>query len=477
MKKLTLILVLIASAINIICAQDVEPLIKTHWNQIAPYNNLCPKDSTGRRMMAGCGPIAMAQVVNYLGVRNDSLQLIRDCGVSAFTRYGVDASSSYTYLCANALKKQFGLSNYINVVNYKSLSGIKEFADIVFNEIRQGRPVIISAKRDDNDSGHLFILDGIKGNCVHANMGWGGDRDGYYSLENIAGYVQIQDAIVDISAADYVPDQAIVRVYKPGALRALMIKNGIQKKPHLKIEGSINKNDVAWLHQLSMYDDLNKRYGSIKTLDLSNTDMTYLPDSSFFNSGSLAYIKLPHNLHTIGLAAFKESICLNNVDIPSSVRNIRMDAFARCGNLLDITIPEGVHKVLSGSFFGCVFLTDVKLPSTIDTIGYYAFANCYRLTRLQIPAATKLIGPKITTGDRNVEIVIDPNNAYFYAKNGAIYRREDNKSIDVPIKYKGDLKPNPYQHLYEDGYAYKTTYKIVNGKKVKLKTVRYKIKQ
>ena len=292
----------------------------------------------------------------------------------------------------------------------------------------------------------------------------------------LAGF-GLKDAIVDISAADYVPDQAIVRVYKPGALRALMIKNGIQKKPHLKIEGSINKNDVAWLHQLSMYDDLNKRYGSIKTLDLSNTDMTYLPDSSFFKSGSLVYIKLPHNLHTIGLAAFKESICLNNVDIPSSVRNIRMDAFARCGNLLDITIPEGVHKVLSGSFFGCVFLTDVKLPSTIDTIGYYAFANCYRLTRLQIPAATKLIGPKITTGDRNVEIIIDPNNAYFYVKNGAIYRREDNKSIDVPIKYKGDLKPNPYQHLYEDGYAYKTTYKIVNGKKVKLKTVRYKIKQ
>ena len=202
----------------------------------------------------------MAQVVNYLGVRNDSLQLIRDCGVSAFTRYGVDASSSYTYLCANALKKQFGLSNYINVVNYKSLSGIKEFADIVFNEIRQGRPVIISAKRDNNDFGHLFILDGIKGNCVHANMGWGGDRDGYYSLENIAGYVQIQDAIVDISAADYVPDQAIVRVYKPGSLRALIIKKKKKKKPHLKIEGSINKNDVAWLHQLSMYNDLNKRY-------------------------------------------------------------------------------------------------------------------------------------------------------------------------------------------------------------------------
>ena len=87
MKKLTLILVLIASAINIICAQDVEPLIKTHWNQIAPYNNLCPKDSTGRRMMAGCGPIAMAQVVNYLGVRNDSLQLSRN-------RYQIDSRSA-----------------------------------------------------------------------------------------------------------------------------------------------------------------------------------------------------------------------------------------------------------------------------------------------------------------------------------------------------------------------------------------------
>ena len=479
MKKLTTLFVLIVLAINIVYAQDVDPLIKTHWHQNAPYNNLCPKDSAGKRMLAGCGPIAMAQVVNYFGIKKDSLQLIRECGVSAFTNYGVDNSFTKTDLCENALKKQFGLSKYMNIVyayDYKSPSKKKEFQELIFNEIRHGRPVIVSANKGSLDSSHLFILDGIWENYVHVNMGWGGLSDAYYPLDNIAGYTNIQSIIVDISTDDYLPEQSVFNVEKPGTLKALMKEKGQQSARHIKIEGSINESDIEWLRKLSMYDRQTDCGGSIRTLDLSNTDMTYLPDCSFLQSQSLVYVRLPKKLHTIGLDAFKWSFNLNNVDIPQSVRKIRMGAFYRCGNLLDIKIPNGVNKVLSHSFEGCVFLTDVKLPSTIDTIGSDAFADCHRLTRLEIPAATKHIGPHLIQNDKHVEVVINPNNAYFYSKNGVICRRDDNKNIDVPKKDKR-LKPNPYQHLYEDGYAYKTTYKMVNGKKVKLRTVKYKIKQ
>lgn len=48
-------------------AQELTPLIQTQWGQGAPYNMLCPKDSlSGRNVLAGCGPIAMAQVIRYL---------------------------------------------------------------------------------------------------------------------------------------------------------------------------------------------------------------------------------------------------------------------------------------------------------------------------------------------------------------------------------------------------------------------------
>ncbi len=43
-------------------AQDVAPLLRTHWGQGVPYNALCPVVD-GRQSLAGCGPVAMAQVM------------------------------------------------------------------------------------------------------------------------------------------------------------------------------------------------------------------------------------------------------------------------------------------------------------------------------------------------------------------------------------------------------------------------------
>lgn len=48
-------------------AQELNPLIQTQWGQGEPYNMYSPKDSlSGRNVLAGCGPIAMAQVIRYL---------------------------------------------------------------------------------------------------------------------------------------------------------------------------------------------------------------------------------------------------------------------------------------------------------------------------------------------------------------------------------------------------------------------------
>jgi len=44
----------------------VGPLLDTDWSQNAPYNNFCPIDSdSGKRSVAGCPAVAMAQILNY----------------------------------------------------------------------------------------------------------------------------------------------------------------------------------------------------------------------------------------------------------------------------------------------------------------------------------------------------------------------------------------------------------------------------
>ena len=44
--------------------EPVEPLLKTTWNQTAPFNKLCPKDAKGTSV-TGCVATAMAQVMAY----------------------------------------------------------------------------------------------------------------------------------------------------------------------------------------------------------------------------------------------------------------------------------------------------------------------------------------------------------------------------------------------------------------------------
>ena len=41
-------------------AQDIVPLLESSWHQEAPFNNYIPN-----HMKAGCGPIAVAQILNY----------------------------------------------------------------------------------------------------------------------------------------------------------------------------------------------------------------------------------------------------------------------------------------------------------------------------------------------------------------------------------------------------------------------------
>lgn len=469
-KKIQLIAVLLLMAIHIY-PQDVAPMIQTHWGQGSPYNLLCPLDSTGNRPLAGCGPIAMAQVLNYLGVRSSSVQqLIRDCGISAFTQYGKDRSSSKTIQNMNAMKKLYHCSPYMNLVRrdeYLGDEGKQEWDSLITRELRQGRVVIISGSSDK--SGHTFILDGVKGNLIHANLGWTGHYDGYYPLDSLYQYTQKQIAIVNIGDSTYVPHIDTIHVEKAGTLQMMMQNTAWRKISHLCISGSINDDDIHWLRSMAAYNYKSKQYKRLKSLDLSATDMTYLPDSAFVWCDGLTYVQLPKQLVTIGKDAFKFDRGINQVVIPTTVRRIRSCSFAFCPQLLDIQIPEGVTNILSYSFFGCTYLTNVKLPSTIDTIGVHVFDKCTRLEHLYIPASATQIGLYITNNCPNAQIHIDPRNPKYEVIDGKIYDKKKHEPLEKPLPLK---KPNKKVHLSVFGPVFKNTYKMVNGKRVLLKSVR-----
>ncbi len=483
-------------------AQDVAPLLRTHWGQGAPYNALCPVVD-GRQSLAGCGPVAMAQVMcgtahgatsTHDGVayewslmpdrltpttpadrRQAVAALLRDCGETAFTCYGADRSSTGLTQMLNAMKKLFGYSPYMLIVkrvDYPGVEGARRWREMLYGELRAGRPVIMRGDKSTDVGGHIFVADGLRDTLVHANMGWNGRGDGWFPADSIGGYTDNVWMMVHVADTAVMPAMTRVSVAAPGTLRACMADSLWREVMRLRVEGVLNAADIAWLRQLCTPKAAGGADGRLAVVDLHDARMEYLPDSAFFGASRLVDMRLPEGLKVIGLRAFKNCMQLNRVDIPSSVWKIRWEAFRRCRNLLDIHFPEGVRNVLSSTFAECENLTGVRLPESVDTLGESVFRNCARLEKLYIPARTTHIGPFLTRGCPNVEVQLSAQNDHYRMADGRMEHR-DAKGKWVPVDTPMPTPKGPRRDVVMPGPGSKVVkrYKMVNGKKVFLGVV------
>lgn len=221
-------------------ASSVGPLIKTKWNQGAPYNDSCPYDANAFpfnfHSPSGCVATAMAQVLKYWnhpikgnGFRtytsnygthtvyfnkgsydwshmtntygNNSTeaekkavaQLMYHCGVSVEMNYGTNESSAKFYVTDwqmthnnyntdvhTALMRNFGCDTAFGF--YRSnFPDSNTWISMLKTELDSGRPILYDGYK--SSSGHAFILDGYdSNNLFHVNWGWGGKSDGYFRI-------------------------------------------------------------------------------------------------------------------------------------------------------------------------------------------------------------------------------------------------------------------------------------------------------
>lgn len=200
---------------TIVVHDPVAPLIKTTWDQSAPYNLECPIDTiTNKQSVTGCVATAMAQVMYYyqypdsfawndmkLSYSKDDTspaayavaKLMADAGASVFMNYSSSVSSSASTYVSEALRYSFGYSGtteYTNRENYTS----KEWDELIYNELKLGRPVLYAAQAispSKGESGHAFVIDGYDDQgYYHVNWGWGGGSDGFFMLSVLNPYYQ-----------------------------------------------------------------------------------------------------------------------------------------------------------------------------------------------------------------------------------------------------------------------------------------------
>ncbi len=217
-------------------------ILTTRWNQRAPYNNMCPEYSSGKRAVTGCVATAMAQVMkyhqwpNYEAMPTDQSHLqaipayttdsykislsslpavykfdwanMNDTYTGSETGATADAVATLMKYCGYSVKMDYGPSsgsNSINVAdalkNYydymstttcitRSFYSYDKWIEIIYNELAHNRPVVYGGQ--SSGGGHEFVCDGYKyengTDYFHINWGWGGKSDEYYVLSSLNPY-------------------------------------------------------------------------------------------------------------------------------------------------------------------------------------------------------------------------------------------------------------------------------------------------
>ena len=205
--------------------QDIPPMLTTKWGQTSPYNDTLTFD--GKKCVTGCNTTAVAQIMKhwfdkgyqrgcpptdpYITSTNgyevgampakivfDFENLVRTPKTakqkaavqelmeylaktfhSDFTPNSTGASPKKV---AEYLKCKLRMGEFISYIHASKL-GLSSYENFIYNELLQGRPVII-AGWTGNGGGHTFVVDGYDAtqDLYHVNWGWNGSYDGWFKL-------------------------------------------------------------------------------------------------------------------------------------------------------------------------------------------------------------------------------------------------------------------------------------------------------
>lgn len=204
----------------------VDPLVKSQWDQVEPYNNLCPPYDAAENCATGCAATAIAQImyhhrwpdvgegsvtfggkvvdfsqsrydwdnmldtynygVSYPNVQTQAVaKLMYDIGVSAEMQYGYESGTQNVYIY-RSLYTYFKYSKQMQYIVRNSMT-TAEWKSRIRKELDAGRPVYYGGFAEDMSMGHAFVCDGIDetNNYFHFNWGWSGHCNGYYFLNSL----------------------------------------------------------------------------------------------------------------------------------------------------------------------------------------------------------------------------------------------------------------------------------------------------
>ena len=247
--------------------QPIPYLVTSKWNQFYPYNEMCPIID-GKRCVAGCTAIALAQAMYYFKLPFETTywkskweskqyelqpttfdydKMFDEYYDNIHTQENIDAVAKLVRFCADIVDSSYGITStcagwadYVvpnlehlgfdevkyYTTTYDTLSvemgtlvfdnnkynyveDADRIIDIIDYYLERGIPLIAAS------SGHAYLVDGRdEDGLYHFNLGGGGSNNGYYIIKpskyketnnpNVYQYLDYFRFIVLIGTLDYV---------------------------------------------------------------------------------------------------------------------------------------------------------------------------------------------------------------------------------------------------------------------------------
>ena len=151
----------------------------------------------------------------------------------------------------------------------------------------------------------------------------------------------------------------------------------------LKVKGAINADDFM---------QLRSNFKSLLRLDLSDCDITEIPDGAMKGKTQLQKLTLPTKLQTIGRSAFQGCPYLTGkLDLPAGVTSIGNSAFEGT-YYTSVALPRSLKSIGDSAFYKLPIKQKLMIPDGMTSIGAYAFADTYIYDHLTIPDGVEKLG-------------------------------------------------------------------------------------
>lgn len=287
----------------------VDPLIQTRWNQDCYYNALAPSTGGGwwggpcGHCYAGCVACAMSQVMKFWDhpaqgrgshsyvhheygtqsanfgattydwdnmpneIWSDNIAiatLMYHCGVSVNMDFGPDGSGAQSRDVETAMRKYFGYCS----ATYKERTQYEEdeWIALLKSDLDKGHPMYFSGSGEPG--GHAIVCDGYdERDYFSFNLGWSGSGNGFYDINDVAGFNQNEAVVMNIVPLSINSDaNGIIYVSADGTGDGSSWTNATK---YLEFASSVatEVSNQIWVKSGTYYGDLENSNGAFTIYD------------------------------------------------------------------------------------------------------------------------------------------------------------------------------------------------------------------